>query len=391
MDNQYLLDLIKEVNSHEGGVVLNMDGKPEAVVLSLGKYNELIQKSEILKMKSEKDREEIQNIKEIKSGAKDTVLVTGGAGYIGAHAVEELIRNGHEVVVVDNLSCGKRENVHEKAHFFEGDLGDVNFMRDIFAVHKIGAVMHFAASIEVAESVKQPVKYLQNNLVNTINLLNVMLEFEVKNIIFSSTCAVYGMHDSSKIKETDLVRPINPYGYSKLMAEKAIKYYSQYLGFKGIVFRYFNAAGCGADGKIKPTHKSHIIDNVLETALGNKACVEVYGNTHETFDGTGVRDYVHVCDIAKAHLEALRYFTEPFQVFNIGTGKGFSVLEIISTASEVLNKIIPMEIKDKRAGDAAMLVADNKKILETWGFKPAQSSMENIIQTAWRQKSKSMT
>ncbi|MBL8030618.1 MAG: UDP-glucose 4-epimerase GalE [Candidatus Doudnabacteria bacterium] len=378
MDNKYLEDLILETKSRGGGMMLSLEGKPEIVVLLIEEYNKLIS--------SHKNPMQTQIAEDVNSFS-GKVLVTGGAGYIGSHVVEELVSSGYEVVIVDNLSAGKRENLHPGAKFYEGDIKDLNFLRDVFATEKISAVMHFAASIEVAESVKEPEKYLENNVTNTARLLVAMKEAGVNKIVFSSTAAVYGEQEKMPIAETAPVRPNNPYGFSKLLAEKTIKYFCQFAGFEGIVFRYFNACGCRPDGSVLPTHHSHLVDNVMEVAAGRKQSVEVFGNDFSTFDGTGVRDYVHVKDIAGAHVEALKHFSgDNYQVFNIGTGKGLSVLEIIHSASEVLNKIIPMEMSSRRPGDAAETVADNSKIFKAWNFKPQYSDLENILKSAWKQK-----
>ncbi len=376
MDNHYLQDLIDETKNRGGGMILNLEGKPEVVVLMVEKYNQLISESA-----SKPISEPETTIKE-----QEKILVTGGAGYIGAHVVSELINSGYDVVIVDNLSTGKKENLDPRAKFYEGDLVDTNFLRDVFAQEKISAVMHFAASIEVAESFKEPIKYFENNTANTANLLKVMDEAGVRKIIFSSTAAVYGQSENLLV-ETAPVKPANPYGFSKLLAEKNIKYFCQYKNFKAIVFRYFNASGCREAGDVLPTHHSHLIDNVTEVAVGKKPFVEVYGSDFPTFDGSGVRDYVSVEDIAEAHILALGHFSDDdFQVFNIGTGKGRSVIEIISTASEVLGKIIPMEMRERRQGDPAEVVANGGKILRLWGFSPKKSDLETILKGAYKQK-----
>lgn len=377
MDNQYLQDLINQTRQHGGGMILNLAGKPEVVVLTIEKYNQLLSGQQTQQ----------QNLED-KSQKKDKkILVTGGAGYIGSHAVGELVKNGYEVVIIDNLSCGKIENINPQAKFYQGDLADKEFLGNVFATEDIDAVMHFAASIEVEESVKEPAKYFNNNVINTVNLLESMREAGVDSIIFSSTAAVYGQSEKTPIAESFPLKPNNPYGYSKLLGEKTIKYYCQYAGLRAIVFRYFNACGCRASGDIKPTHHSHLIDNVMEVAAGKKPAVEVFGNDYPTFDGTGVRDYVHVLDIARAHVLALENFNEnSFEVYNIGTGKGRSVSEIVNTTAEILNKIIPMDIAQRRPGDAAETIADSTKIFRAWGFKPLHSDLASIIQTAWKQK-----
>ncbi len=359
MNTNEIQNIIQEANNRGGGLILNMDEKPAAVVLTIERYNQLL------------------------LGQTKTILVTGGAGYIGAHVVKELIKSGYLVVVVDNLSSGKKENIPDSCIFVEGDINNKEILRSIFSSYKIFGVMHFAASIEVEESVRDPQKYFKNNTQNTEILLETMLEFGVNKIIFSSTAAVYGNQEQIPIKETARLQPNNPYGYSKLLAERVIKYYSNFLGIKAIIFRYFNACGCDFDGQIQATHTTHLIPLVLKTALGKTSEIKVYGNDYNTKDGTCLRDYVHVLDISKAHVLALNNFLEGdnFKVYNIGTGKGCSVLEVINKTSEVLNKIIPMQMAPRRPGDAEATVADNSKITNELGFMPQYSDLDTIINT----------
>ncbi len=383
MQNSYLLELINEAKNRGGGMILNSDNQPAVVVLTIEKYNELIASGKLPVLSStELLQQSIPATSKIKH---QKVLVTGGAGYIGGHLVYELIRDGYEVVILDNLSTGKRENLHAEALFIEGDLFDDNLLRDIFSAHKIDAVFHMAASLEVEESVKFPDKYLQNNVANTIKLLQVMAESGVKNIIFSSTAAVYGENGVGLITESSPLKPNNPYGVSKLQAERVIKYYCDFLGFKAVIFRYFNACGFNLSSNILPTHGSHLIYNVLQVAKGAKPHLEVFGNDYETFDGTCIRDYVHVSDIVLPHIQALKKLDtlENFQIYNIGTGKGCSVEQVVTTASEVLNKIIPMQVAPRRPGDAPITVADNSKLLNNLGYKLQFSHLENMIQTSW--------
>ncbi len=386
MDTTYLKEIIDEAIQRGGGLMVNMDGKPAAVVMTVEKYNQIVSGAQnpavgpqtaVLEPKPEKEDYHSNNNKKI--------LVTGGAGYIGAHAVRELIKTGYEVVIIDNLSSGKRENIHPGAKFVEGDISDYSLLKDIFTSEKIYAVMHFAASIEVEESVREPQKYLQNNTLSTANLLAAMSEFGVNKIIFSSTAAVYGNQDIMPIEETAKVQPNNPYGYSKLLAERVIKYYSHFANFQAVIFRYFNACGCDFDGSIIPTHQSHLIPLVMEVAAKKRPEIKVYGNDYDTSDGTCVRDYVHVLDIARAHTVALEKMegVENYRIFNIGTGRGFSVLEVIGKAAEVLNKIIPMEIAPRREGDAVVTIADNAKIKQELGFELQFSDLETIIKTSW--------
>lgn len=381
MEQSYLEQLINEVKARDGGLILNVDGRPEAVVLSIDKYNELVSESRVKSQESSQAQADQTFIK------PKTVLVTGGAGYIGAHLARQLINAGHKVIIVDNLSTGKRENVPGAAKFIEGDFGDVNLLRDVFASEKIDAVMHLAASIEVEESVRLPVKYLENNALNTAHLLSAMDEVGVKNIIFSSTAAVYGEQKNQPIPESATPAPGNPYGYSKYLAEEIIKYYCEHREFNAVVFRYFNACGCDFDGQIWPTHESHLLAKLMAVIAGKEEQLVINGNDYSTHDGTCVRDFVHVLDIVSAHLLALGRVDKlsGFHLFNIGTGKGVSVLEMVNAAAEVLNKMIPMQLGPRREGDAAEAVAETAKIKNELGFSAQLSDLETIIKTAYRQ------
>lgn len=384
MDNLYLLDLINEANARGGGMILNYDDKPAAVVLSIDKYNQLLNPLPAAQDGIMQQTAVLE--KAFANMTKEKVLVTGGAGYIGGHLVKELLDARYQVVVLDNLSTGRRENIDARAVFVEGDLADENLLKDLFSANNFGAVFHMAASLEVEESTREPGKYFQNNVANTAKLLNAMDEAGVKKIIYSSTAAVYGEQSQEPITETSPLKPNNPYGSTKLLAERVIKYYCQYLGFQAVVFRYFNACGFNPQAHILPTHQSHLIYNVIEVALGNKPILEVYGNDYQTFDGTCIRDYVHVSDIALPHILALENMERlsKFEVFNIGTGKGFSVAQVANTASEVLNKIIPMEIAPRREGDAPITVADNTKLVNELGYHLVNSGLENILTTSWQ-------
>lgn len=383
LSENYLQDLISEAKNRGGGIVLNSNDKPELVVLTIDRYNQLLAKINQQPSEDQVLENQITQTQETK-----TILVTGGAGYIGSHAARELLKNGFKVIIIDNLSTGLKENLPEGALFFEGDIADTNFLHDIFANKQIYAVMHFAASLEVGESVKFPDKYLKNNVLNTANLLSVMKEYGVNKIIFSSTAAVYGEQEIIPIPENAKLKPDNPYGFSKVLTEKIIKYYCQFLNFHAIIFRYFNACGTDFDGKIKSSYNSHIIPTVLKVASGEKPYLEIFGHDYNTADGTCVRDYVHVLDIARAHVLAVSALEQDnaFNVYNIGTGKGHSVREIINTASEILNKIIPMEISQRRPGDAAITVANNQKIISELKFNLQYSDLETIIKTSWNQK-----
>jgi UDP-glucose-4-epimerase GalE len=390
MDSFYLHELIEETNARGGGLILNFQDKPAVVVLGIDKYNSLLEGKDAFAPNSAVEPDQPTQIspKPAKARQKSRkVLVTGGAGYIGAHLVRQLLQAGYEVTVLDNLSSGKRENVPAKAAFMEGDLADLNLLRDVFASADFEAVFHLAASLEVEESVREPQKYFDNNVGNIVKLLSAMNEAGVKKIIFSSSAAVYGEQQVVPISEKAPLRPNNPYGATKLLGEKIIKFYCDYMGFKGIVFRYFNACGCDFDGQIAATHESHLIPIVLGVAAGLKPQIRVNGDDYETSDGSCVRDYVHVLDIARVHVLALERMDagDNLRVFNIGTGRGSSVKEIIACAAEVLNRIIPMEIGPRREGDAPATVADNSKLAKEFGFLPEHSDLETIITTSWRQ------
>ncbi len=381
MDNHYLEQLISEANNRGGGMLLNLNSKPAAVVLTVDKYNELLNNTGMVSTQT------ATKSRASEKKANTQVLVTGGAGYIGSHLVRQLLAAGNKVTIIDNLSTGKRENVPAEATFLEGDLADVNLMRDLFAGSKFDAVFHMAASIEVEESVLQPEKYFENNVLNTAKLLLAMNEANVKKIIFSSSAAVYGEQQIVPINESAEPKPNNPYGANKLLGEQLIEYFCNSAGFTGIAFRYFNACGCDYDGAIAPTHHSHLIPIVLEVADAQRPQLLINGNDYETFDGTCVRDYVHVLDIAAAHVLALEKMENlsGFNIFNIGTGKGLSVLQIINTAAEILNRIIPMEMGPRRPGDAPATVADSRKIASVLGFHPQHSDINTIINTSWNQ------
>lgn len=390
MENHYLQELIDETIQRGGGLILNYNNKPAVVVLTVEKYNQLIsgQVSESQNMSGTENSETENNLFFNPPKPKRKILVTGGAGYIGAHICRVLLKQGYDIVVLDNLSTGKRQNVPEEAIFIEGDLKDENLLKDIFAAHKFYAVIHLAASVEVEESIKFPGKYLENNSINTAKLLSFMEEAGVDKIIFSSTAAVYGQPDNLPITENTPLKPESPYGSSKLLAEKIIKYQSKYSNLRAIVFRYFNACGCDFDGNIKPTHESHLIPLVMEVASGKKTVLTVYGSDYQTPDGSCVRDFVHVLDIARAHvlaLEKIEFLSNNFEIYNIGTGRGNSVLDIIQNAAEVLNKMIPLEKGPRRPGDPAILVADNNKIKKELGFELQYSDLPTILKTSWLQ------
>lgn len=313
------------------------------------------------------------------------ILVFGGAGYIGSHTVSHLLDNGYQVVVADNLIYGHREAVDKRAVFEHADLLDKFSLQQLFKKHKIDAVIHFAAFAYVGESVADPEKYYFNNVVGTVNLLNVMLENNVKDIVFSSTCATYGEPEYTPIDELHPQNPINPYGRTKLMIEQIFADYERAYGLRHIALRYFNAAGCAANGSIGESHtpETHLIPLVLKAITGERKSISVFGTDYDTPDGTCIRDYIHVEDLALAHRLALEKLPVYSGCINLGTGIGTSVKEIILAAEEVSGKKCPVEYADRRAGDPARLFADNRKAKEILGWEPAYKNIKDIIQTAW--------
>ncbi|MGT2924334.1 UDP-glucose 4-epimerase GalE [Streptococcus caviae] len=317
------------------------------------------------------------------------ILVLGGAGYIGSHMVDRLAEEGKEdVVVVDSLVTGHRAAVHPAAKFYQGDLADQDFMRRVFTENpNIDAVIHFAAYSLVAESMEKPLKYFDNNTAGLIKLLEVMNEFGVKYIVFSSTAATYGLPDELPIKESTPQHPINPYGESKLMMETIMKWSDQAYGIKFVPLRYFNVAGAKPDGSIGEDHgpETHLLPIVLQVAQGTREKIMIFGDDYDTPDGTNVRDYVHPFDLADAHLLAVNYLREgnPSTAFNLGSSTGFSNLQILEAARKVTGKEIPAEKADRRPGDPDTLVASSEKAREILGWKPQFDDIEKIIETAW--------
>lgn len=315
------------------------------------------------------------------------VLIVGGAGYIGSHANKELTKRGYKTLILDNLVYGHRDSV-KWGEFIEGDLGDTARLREIFTQYKIDAVMHFAAFAYVGESVTDPKKYYLNNVVNTLNLLNVMLEFGIKKFIFSSTCATYGNPVEIPITETHPQSPINPYGQSKLMVEKILADYSNAYALSYVALRYFNAAGADAETEIGEDHdpETHLIPLVLDVALGKRESISVFGSDYETKDGTAVRDYIHVTDLADAHILALEYLNNSNEstVFNLGNGLGYSVQEVIDVAKEVTQKEISTVYAPRREGDPSILIGSAEKAKELLGWNPQFPDLKSIIDTAWK-------
>ena len=313
------------------------------------------------------------------------ILVFGGAGYIGSHTVKHLLDNGYSCVVADNLIYGHREAVDPRAEFVHADLADKYSLQQLFDTHKIEAVIHFAAFTYVGESVTDPQKYYINNVVGTTNLLNAMLQHGVKKIVFSSTCATYGEPQYIPMDEKHPQSPINPYGRTKLMIEQIFADYERAYGLKHIALRYFNAAGCAHDGSIGESHnpETHLIPLVLKAIKGERANIKIFGTDYDTPDGTCLRDYLHVEDLALAHRLALEKLDDYSGCINLGTGIPTSVKEIISAAENVSGLKCPVEIAPRRAGDPAKLYADNRKAKEILGWQPRYTQIEDIIRTAW--------
>lgn len=317
---------------------------------------------------------------------KPILLITGGAGYIGSHAVKEAYSNGFEPVTYDNLSEGHRWAVKAGA-FVKGELSDRARLLKAFRKYKPQAVMHFASHTYVGESVTNPQKYYQDNLTNAMNLFSVMLERKVHYFILSSTCATYGNPVQVPMPEEHPQNPVNPYGDSKWMIERILSWYDRAYGLKSTFLRYFNAAGADASGEMGEVHdpETHLIPLVLDAAVGRKKEITVFGQDYPTPDGTCVRDYIHVTDLAGAHYLALKRMMETGKsdAFNLGTGRGYSVKEVIAKAEEVTGRKVPVVLGPRRAGDPPELVAQSKKAFEVLGWKPEYSSLENILKTAW--------
>ena len=309
------------------------------------------------------------------------VLVTGGAGYIGSVCGEELIRAGHEVVVWDNLSEGHRSAVPPQAVFLQGDLADRDLLQRAVQEHRPEAVIHFAGKALVPESMRDPSSYYRVNVMGGIHLLDAMVAAGCRKIIFSSTCATYGLPEKMPMDEQTPQKPINPYGHSKLVFEQVLAWYAQIHGILPTCLRYFNASGASAERGEHHRVETHLIPNVLLTALGQRKEVEVFGENHATPDGTCIRDYIHVKDLASAHILALG--REKPGHFNVGTGNGYSVKQVIEVARKVTKKEIPMRGQPARAGDPPALVASSHKLQRELGWKPSYSGLEEILTNAW--------
>jgi UDP-glucose 4-epimerase len=314
------------------------------------------------------------------------ILVTGGSGYIGSVTVECLLAKGEEVVVLDDLAHGHRAALPANIPFYQGKIADRALVARIAREHAVESCIHFAAMIEVGESVKDPAKYFENNVAQGIAFAGELVQAGVKRLVFSSTAAIYGDPEEIPITEQSRKWPKNPYGWSKLFMEHLFSAYDHAYGLKFVALRYFNAAGATELRGEDHMPESHLIPNVLAAALGQQRIIRVFGNNYPTLDGTPIRDYIHVADLAQAHIRALDYLRSGGQsdFFNLGTGNGYSVLEVIECARQVTGRDIPMQIEPPRQGDPARLIADPSKAKSVLGWHPSVSDLKSIIQSAWK-------
>jgi UDP-glucose 4-epimerase len=318
--------------------------------------------------------------------SKQHILIVGGAGYIGSHMVKCAERAGYIPIVLDNLSTGHEDAV-QGTEIIVGDIQDTQLLKKLFSRYDFSAVMHFASFIQVGESVKEPAKYYYNNVSGTLNLLNEMLAANIKFFIFSSTAAVYGDPNYTPIDEKHPLLPINPYGRSKWMVEQVLQDFAKSYSFHFAALRYFNAAGCDADSGLTERHdpETHLIPLVLQVANAQRKFISIYGNDYPTFDGTCIRDYIHVNDICEAHMLALQKIWQGANncIYNLGTGEGYSVQQVIDVARDVTGHAIPTVIEARRAGDPAILVADATAAMQELNWKPTHSALRTIVQDAW--------
>jgi UDP-glucose 4-epimerase len=310
------------------------------------------------------------------------ILVVGGAGYIGSVCAELLLNEGHGVTIFDNLTEGHRRAVDSRAAFIQGELADRAQIQGVLSSARPDAVMHFAANALVGESMRDPSKYFRNNICNGLNLLDAMLATRVSRIVFSSTCAIFGLPEQLPIEETTPALPINPYGESKLAFEKVLEWYDRIHGLRFVSLRYFNAAGATENFGEDHRQETHLIPNVLKVALGEKSNVEIYGTDYETPDGTCIRDYIHIVDLARAHILALGASTSAF--YNLGTGGGSSVREVVSACAKITGRTISTIERPRRPGDPPRLVASSEKIKKELGWRPQFQSLDAIIESAWK-------
>ena len=310
------------------------------------------------------------------------IFVTGGAGYIGSICVEVLLNHQHTVTVFDNLSEGHRSAVDPRAKFVKGDLGDPKVLCQTLAESQAEAVIHFGGNALVGESVENPGKYFKNNVANGVHLLNAMVEYKIRKIIFSSTCATYGIPERIPMTEEHPQRPLNPYGLSKLMFEQMLKWYESTHQIKHVILRYFNAAGCTERYGEHHRMETHLIPNILLVALGKKEHLEIYGTDYDTPDGTCIRDYIHISDLAQAHVQALEKIESG--IYNLGNGDGYSVRQVLSAARRITDHPIPIVEKPRRPGDASRLVAAAHRAIRELQWVPQYPKIEQIIESAWK-------
>jgi UDP-glucose 4-epimerase len=318
---------------------------------------------------------------------KKSILVTGGAGYIGSVCTEELIYQGYSPIVLDDLSSGHKEAVHPKAKFVRGSVGDKQLLTKVITENSVSSVIHFAGETLVGKANTDPRSYYRNNIVGGLNLLDTMLENNCKEIVFSSSAATYGEPESIPILETHPKNPLNAYGETKLAFERLLKHYSKAYGLNFVVFRYFNAAGASERYGEYHAPETHLIPLVIDAALGKRESITIFGEDYDTPDGTCLRDYVHVKDIANAHILALDNINLNTE-FNLGNERGFSVKEIVSLVSKISGKDIKVEMGERRAGDPSSLIADSTKARQQLNWNPDASNIENIVETAWKWASK---
>ncbi|MFB1049740.1 UDP-glucose 4-epimerase GalE [Paraliobacillus sp. JSM ZJ581] len=315
------------------------------------------------------------------------VLVLGGAGYIGSHAVYQLIDKGHDAIVIDNLETGHEAAIHSKATFYKGDIRDISFLREVFTNEKIDAVLHFAANSLVGESMEKPLKYFDNNVYGTQVLLEAMKEFSIDKIVFSSTAATYGEPDEVPITEEMPTNPTSTYGETKLTMEKIMKWCEAAYGTRYVSLRYFNVAGARSTSEIGEDHRpeTHLIPIILQVALGQRDAITIFGEDYDTPDGTCIRDYVHVEDLIDAHILALEYLQDGKEsnIFNLGSSQGFSVKEMIDAARSVTNHTIPAKVGERRPGDPSTLIASSDKAKKILRWDPKRTNIHQIIEDAW--------
>ncbi len=316
-----------------------------------------------------------------------SILVTGGAGYIGSHCIKILLEHGYDVVCLDNLSTGHKAAIDSRCKCYFGDIRNYSFLDNIFKNEKIEAVIHFCAMSLVGESMIKPLEYFDNNVGGTLTLLKAMQMHKINKIVFSSSAAVYGSQEKMPLTETSPTLPTNPYGETKLAIEKLLKWADNAYGIKYLSLRYFNVAGALATGELGEVHKpeTHLIPLILETVLGKREKISVFGNDYNTFDGTCIRDYIHVVDLIDAHILALNhlFLGNESNIFNLGSGKGYSVMEVINTCMEVTKKKIAYEIIKRRAGDPDKLITSNRKIKKSLGWEP-KLSLKDMISSAYQ-------